>query len=184
MIPCVQQGQLAVVAMFCSYESSSSEESAPAVAKRPKEDEVVGQKQTEAFGVRVFQKKLYLTRDLVVDACIPLLCDDIAVLEPAPEPAPKSPAKGYPKGKKKTHVQQFTMRDSLTKKGLSNNAHCFRTACANCWVGNDHCLCLMSSVCPPSACVPRSQLPTPPEHCLHVYHAQCSARAMPFSKQH
>ena len=35
-----------------------------------------------------------------------------------PKPAPKPPAKGDSHGKKKKHVQQFTMRYRLTKKGF------------------------------------------------------------------
>ena len=38
--------------------------------------------------------------------------------KPAPKPAPKPRAKGDAQGKKKEHVQQFTMRCSLTKKGF------------------------------------------------------------------
>ena len=36
----------------------------------------------------------------------------------APKPAPKPLARGDAQGKKKKHVQQFTMRYSLTKKGF------------------------------------------------------------------
>ena len=38
--------------------------------------------------------------------------------KPAPTPAPKPPAKGDAQGKTKKHVQQFTMRFRLTKKGF------------------------------------------------------------------
>ena len=71
-----------------------------------------GQKQTEAFGSgSCFPNKLYLTRDLVDDACIP---PHIAVPKPDPEPAPRPPAEGDPNGKKKKHAQQFAMCKSLT----------------------------------------------------------------------
>ena len=55
----------------------------------------------------VFRNKLYLTRDLVDDACIP---PHIAVPKPAAKLAPKAPAKGDAKGKKQKHVQELTMR--------------------------------------------------------------------------
>ena len=65
----------------------------------------------------VFNGKLYLTRDLVYDAFIP---SHIAVRKAAPKPAPKLAPKpsatGNAQGKKKKHVQQFTMCYSLTKK--------------------------------------------------------------------
>ena len=56
----------------------------------------------------VSNRKLYLTRDLGDDVCIP---SHIAVRkpaqQPAPKPAPKPPAKGDAQGKNKKHVQQF-----------------------------------------------------------------------------
>ena len=61
----------------------------------------------------VFGGEPYLTRDVVDDACIP---PHIAVAKP--KPAPKPAPKGDAKGKKKSHVHEFTMRCSLTKKGL------------------------------------------------------------------
>ena len=39
-------------------------------------------------------------------------------LQFVPKPAPKPPAKRDAQGKKKKHVQQFTKRYSLTKKGF------------------------------------------------------------------
>ena len=62
-----------------------------------------------------FHSKLYLTRDLVDDACIH---PHIAVPKSAPKPAPKPPGKGGAKGKKKKYVQEFTMCYCSTKKGF------------------------------------------------------------------